>query len=129
MWSLGCIFFELAHGHRLFETGNDLQHLAMMERALGTIPAQMASETRLPYFNQATRRLLWNAESSAGLYVRDHCQPLLSSIPEHVLAGTHIELSQWIHFMDLLRKMLTFEPDKRLTLVDAMQHTFFTSPL
>ena len=43
LWSVGCILAELATGDALFQTHENLEHLAMMERALGPIPAAMAA--------------------------------------------------------------------------------------
>ncbi|KPI86057.1 protein kinase-like protein [Leptomonas seymouri] len=38
MWSVGCILYEVAVGHRLFEVRDDLTHLHMMERRIGKLP-------------------------------------------------------------------------------------------
>lgn len=38
VWSIGCIIFELYLGITLFQTHDNREHLAMMERILGTIP-------------------------------------------------------------------------------------------
>jgi len=42
MWSTGCILAELYIGHVLFPTHDEAEHLALMERLLGTIPPVMA---------------------------------------------------------------------------------------
>lgn len=41
VWSLGCIVAEMALGDALFLTHENLEHLAMMARMLGPIPASM----------------------------------------------------------------------------------------
>lgn len=38
VWSIGCILFELYLGVTLFQTHDNREHLAMMERILGPIP-------------------------------------------------------------------------------------------
>jgi len=38
VWSIGCIIFELYLGITLFQTHDNREHLAMMERILGSIP-------------------------------------------------------------------------------------------
>ena len=44
LWSLGCILLELATGDALFQTHENLEHLAMMEAALGrALPSGLAS--------------------------------------------------------------------------------------
>lgn len=42
VWSIGCIMFELYLGITLFQTHDNREHLAMMERILGVIPTKMA---------------------------------------------------------------------------------------
>merc|ERR1719498_2163204 len=42
-WSIGCILMELYTGNQLFETHEELEHLALMERIIGPIPAEMLS--------------------------------------------------------------------------------------
>ncbi|KAE8687963.1 Serine/threonine-protein kinase AFC2 [Hibiscus syriacus] len=41
MWSVGCILVELCSGEALFQTHENLEHLAMMERVLGPLPQHM----------------------------------------------------------------------------------------
>ena len=38
VWSIGCILFELYLGFTLFQTHDNREHLAMMERILGPVP-------------------------------------------------------------------------------------------
>lgn len=38
VWSIGCILFELYLGITLFQTHDNREHLAMMQRILGEIP-------------------------------------------------------------------------------------------
>ncbi|KAL8111565.1 hypothetical protein AgCh_019323 [Apium graveolens] len=41
VWSVGCILVELCSGDALFQTHENLEHLAMMERVLGPLPQHM----------------------------------------------------------------------------------------
>ncbi|XP_016440940.1 serine/threonine-protein kinase AFC2 isoform X3 [Nicotiana tabacum] len=41
IWSVGCILVELCSGEALFQTHENLEHLAMMERVLGPLPQHM----------------------------------------------------------------------------------------
>ncbi|RXH72173.1 hypothetical protein DVH24_033711 [Malus domestica] len=41
IWSVGCILIELCSGEALFQTHENLEHLAMMERVLGPMPQHM----------------------------------------------------------------------------------------
>jgi len=54
LWSVGCILLELYTGAALFQTHDNLEHLAMMTAALGGIPQSMARRAERasshPYF-------------------------------------------------------------------------------
>ncbi|KAI3863217.1 hypothetical protein MKX03_002322, partial [Papaver bracteatum] len=41
LWSIGCILVELCLGNALFQTHENFEHLAMMERELGPLPEHM----------------------------------------------------------------------------------------
>jgi CDC-like kinase len=116
VWSIGCIMFELYLGITLFQTHDNREHLAMMERILGTVPYRMARKSKTKYFYHG--KLDWDEKSSAGRYVRDHCKPLhryvLSEIPDH------------LQLFDLIRRMLDYDPSTRITLDKALCHPFFT---
>uniref|UniRef100_A0A8C8ESR5 dual-specificity kinase n=1 Tax=Oncorhynchus tshawytscha TaxID=74940 RepID=A0A8C8ESR5_ONCTS len=116
VWSIGCILFEYYEGFTLYQTHDNQEHLAMMERVQGPLPSTMICKTRKQkYFH--CRRLDWNDNSKAGRFVKDHIKPLwryrLSEAKEH-----H-------QFFDLLEKMLEYEPSKRLSLSSALLHPFF----
>ncbi|XP_064090537.1 dual specificity protein kinase CLK2-like isoform X1 [Macrobrachium nipponense] len=115
VWSIGCIMFELYLGITLFQTHDNREHLAMMERILGPIPYRMGRKTRTKYFYHG--KLDWDEKSSDGRYVRENCKPLrsyqTSSDEDHRL------------LFDLITKMLEYEPDQRITLGEALRHPFF----
>ncbi|XP_043243861.1 dual specificity protein kinase CLK2-like [Amphibalanus amphitrite] len=115
VWSIGCILFELYLGLTLFQTHDNREHLAMMERILGPIPYRMSQRSKTKYFYRG--RLDWDEKSSAARYVRENCKPLRrymqSSDPEHV------------QLFDLIQRMLEYEPSQRITLRDAIRHPFF----
>ncbi|CAI9289062.1 unnamed protein product [Lactuca saligna] len=46
MWSIGCILVELFTGEALFQTHENLEHLAMMERVLGPLPEHMVQRAK-----------------------------------------------------------------------------------
>ena len=46
VWSIGCIMFELYTGQTLFQTHDNREHLAMMERILENIPYRMGRKTK-----------------------------------------------------------------------------------
>ncbi|XP_049870623.1 uncharacterized protein LOC126370036 isoform X3 [Pectinophora gossypiella] len=116
VWSIGCIIFELHLGITLFQTHDNREHLAMMERILGPIPYRMARKTRTKYFYHG--KLDWDEKSSAGRYVRENCKPLLRYQQSN--SEEHRQL------FDLVARMLDYEPAQRITLRDALKHPFFS---
>jgi dual-specificity kinase len=58
LWSVGCILVELCSGEALFQTHENLEHLAMMERVLGPLPKHMivrADRRAEKYFKRGVR--------------------------------------------------------------------------
>merc|ERR1719499_1237192 len=41
LWSIGCILMELYTGEQLFETHEELEHMALIERVIGPMPRSM----------------------------------------------------------------------------------------
>ncbi|XP_076993945.1 dual specificity protein kinase CLK4 isoform X6 [Tamandua tetradactyla] len=116
VWSIGCILIEYYLGFTVFQTHDSKEHLAMMERILGPIPTHMIQKTRKrKYFHH--NQLDWDEHSSAGRYVRRRCKPL----KEFMLC--HDEEHEKL--FDLVRRMLEYDPTKRITLDEALQHPFF----
>ncbi|XP_026725988.1 cyclin-dependent kinase 11.1 isoform X3 [Trichoplusia ni] len=115
VWSIGCIMFELYLGITLFQTHDNREHLAMMERILGPIPYRMARKTKTKYFYHG--KLDWDEKSSAGRYVRENCKPLMRYLQ------TNSEESRQL--FDLIARMLEYEPAQRITLREALKHPFF----
>ncbi|CEG66931.1 Putative CMGC/CLK protein kinase [Rhizopus microsporus] len=60
MWSMGCILIEFFIGDALFQTHDNLEHLAMMESVLGPIPTHMvtrASKEAQKLFEKDSKKL------------------------------------------------------------------------
>ncbi|UYV81688.1 CLK2 [Cordylochernes scorpioides] len=116
VWSIGCILFELYLGITMFQTHDNKEHLAMMERILGPIPHRMSRRTKTKYFYHG--HLDWDPKSSAGRYVKENCKPLrkymLSEEDDH---------QQLFH---LIESMLQYEPGQRVSLGEALDHPFFS---
>ncbi|CAH0552554.1 unnamed protein product [Brassicogethes aeneus] len=119
VWSIGCILFELYLGITLFQTHDNREHLAMMQRILGEIPVRMARKTKTKYFYRG--KLEWDEKSSAGRYVRDNCKPLMSYLQRY---KQHDD-TEHNYLFDLIFKMLEYEPSERISLKEAMLHPFF----
>ncbi|CDH58622.1 cmgc clk protein kinase [Lichtheimia corymbifera JMRC:FSU:9682] len=120
VWSIGCILVEFFTGEALFQTHDNLEHLAMMEMVLGKIPARLvqnASPDASKYFRNG--RLNYPASDTtpqSQKYVKS-----LKSLKSTILPRTRTNLA----FLDLVQKMLTYDPNKRITAREALRHRFF----
>ncbi|XP_056152764.1 dual specificity protein kinase CLK4b isoform X2 [Lampris incognitus] len=117
VWSLGCILIEYYLGSTLFQTHDSKEHLAMMERVLGPIPTNLLQKTRKRRYVHHDK-LDWDMQSSAGRYVKKHCKPLKQYMVSQ--SEDHQQL------FDLIEKMMDYDPAKRLSLDQALQHPFFS---
>lgn len=115
VWSIGCILFELYLGITLFQTHDNREHLAMMERILGPLPYRMCRKSKTKYFYHG--RLDWDDKSSAARYVKENCKPLRRYMMSE--EEDHQQL------FDLISQMLQYEPSQRISLKEAMRHSFF----
>ncbi|XP_017463547.1 PREDICTED: dual specificity protein kinase CLK2-like, partial [Rhagoletis zephyria] len=117
VWSVGCILFELYQGMTLFQTHDNLEHLAMMERILGPMPYRMSRKSKTKYYYHG-KLMDWDERSSAGRYVRENCKPLhrYITVPEN---DDHRQL------FDLISRLLEYDPSSRMSLAEALDHPFF----
>ncbi|XP_010254141.1 PREDICTED: serine/threonine-protein kinase AFC3 isoform X2 [Nelumbo nucifera] len=124
LWSIGCILVELCSGEALFQTHENLEHLAMMERVLGPLPEHMirkANRGAEKYFRRA--RLNW----PEGAVSRESIRAVKKLDRLKNLVSQHVESSS-ASLTDLLHGLLKFEPSERLTAREALNHPFFRNP-
>jgi len=115
IWSIGCIAFELYLGFTLFQTHDNREHLAMMEKILGPLPQSMVRRTKTKYFQGG--RLVWDEHTSAGKYVRENCKTIKNY--QQSDGDDHENL------FDLIKNMLMYEPTERIGLDQVLRHPFF----
>jgi len=122
IWSVGCILVELCSGETLFQTHENLEHLAMMERVLGPLPHHMIKKSDrryVKYFRHGTR-LNWPEGASSRESIR-----AVRKLPKlRDLIMQHADHSAGL-FIDLLQGLLKFEPSERLEASEALRHPFF----
>ncbi|KFO13708.1 Dual specificity protein kinase CLK3, partial [Balearica regulorum gibbericeps] len=98
------------------QTHENREHLVMMEKILGPIPSHMIHKTRKQkYFHNGN--LVWDENTSDGRYVQENCKPLRTYMLHDSLE--HAQL------FDLMRRMLEFDPSRRITFSEALLHPFF----
>ncbi|KAL6649092.1 hypothetical protein ACP70R_013316 [Stipagrostis hirtigluma subsp. patula] len=101
VWSVGCIFAEMVNQKPLFPGDSEIDELFRIFRVLGTPNEQTwPGVSSLPDFKSAFPK--WQA------------QDLASVVPNLEPAG-----------LDLLSKMLRYEPSKRITARQALEHEYF----
>jgi len=117
VWSVGCIIFELATGVRMFDSHSSHEHLALMEIILGQIPAIIVNKSKLKYFSNG--KLEWDEESTRGRQVKRKIKPLLEYIPREKRGN-----EDWKELFEMISQMLRYEPIKRITLAECLEHPF-----
>uniref|UniRef100_A0A0D6R4S5 dual-specificity kinase n=1 Tax=Araucaria cunninghamii TaxID=56994 RepID=A0A0D6R4S5_ARACU len=123
IWSVGCILVELCSGEALFQTHENLEHLAMMERVLGPFPQHMikkADRKSEKYFRRGVR-LNW----PEGAASRESLRAVRKLMRLRNLVMQHVDHSAGA-LIDLLHGLLKFDPSERLTAREALNHPFFT---
>ncbi|XP_068651987.1 serine/threonine-protein kinase AFC3 isoform X2 [Aristolochia californica] len=125
IWSVGCILVELCTGEALFQTHANLEHLAMMERVLGPLPARMiqkVNHSAKKYFRRT--RLDWPERAVS----RHSIQAVKKLDQLKDIVFRHVDHSRSA-LTDLLYCLLKFEPSQRLTAHEALNHPFFRNPI
>lgn len=125
LWSIGCILVELVTGDALFQTHENLEHLAMMEVVLGAIPQYLAAQAdagAAGYFQN--NRLDWPSGASSKKSVKAVAK--LRRLRDYLRQHSDATLHEYIDLlMDLLKRLLEYDPSLRCTAVEALQHPFF----
>ncbi|XP_062219524.1 serine/threonine-protein kinase AFC2-like isoform X2 [Phragmites australis] len=120
IWSVGCILAELCTGEALFQTHENLEHLAMMERVFGPLPYHMlkrADRHSEKYIRKG--RLNW----PEGCTSRESMKAVMKLPRLHNLVMQNVDQSAG-DFIDLLQGLLKCDPASRLTAQEALRHPF-----
>ncbi|KAK8890541.1 hypothetical protein M9Y10_035318 [Tritrichomonas musculus] len=124
VWSLGCLFFEMITGKVLFHAGlNESNH--------HKIPHQL-NEAAFSEFAQLNAILEICGTPSNEIWTDIPNAYLVSAMPKHESILSELldsELPSPFHPMkDLLMLMLQLNPKKRITVFDALHHSFLAAP-
>ncbi|KAI7869018.1 kinase-like domain-containing protein [Spinellus fusiger] len=120
IWSIGCILVEFFTGDALFQTHENLEHLAMMEVVLGKLPLKIirsASREAHKFFNGG--RLKYpdtETTKQSRKYVR-----ALRPLKEIIVPSSNLTR----HFLDLVSRMLVYDASERISAREALRHPFF----
>jgi serine/threonine-protein kinase SRPK1 len=121
IWSTACMAFELATGDYLFEPhagenyDRDDDHLAHIIELLGTIPKEIALSGRL----------------SNALFTKKGELRNITGLKPWALVEVLTEKYEWsveqaAEFSSFLRPMLEYDPSKRATAAECLQHPWLT---
>ncbi|KAG5994938.1 hypothetical protein E4U54_002999 [Claviceps lovelessii] len=129
IWSIGCILVEFFTGDALFQTHDNLEHLAMMEAVVGS---RMDSHL-VQAVNKMSTRSGGNPASKYFKRLRlDYPTPETTrGSRRFVKAMKHLNdiipsNNQFFkHFLDLLKKIFVYDPSQRITAKQALNHPWF----
>lgn len=107
LWSVGCIFAEmLGRGHVLFPGQNCTHQFELITDVIGPPPASAIEKLR----NPQARRVLSQFQNN--------------HVPQRPLKLLFPQADPLA--LDLLSRMLAFDPDHRISAIDALKHPFFS---
>jgi dual-specificity kinase len=136
-YSLGCILVEFFTGLALYQTHDNLEHLAMMEMVMGRMPdrfAQAGARSKLEFFWEGHKldwpkaKATWQSKKDVKatwpLQVRHIPSPIYShsTTSQDVITPTDAINRE---FLVLVRKLLAFDLATRLTVREAL-HPYFS---
>ncbi|KAG8213080.1 kinase-like domain-containing protein [Butyriboletus roseoflavus] len=121
-YSLGCILVEFYTGVALYQTHDNLEHLAMMEAVMGKMPDRFAraGARSKPEFFKEGPRLDWPKPKASRQSKKD--VRATKSLVEVIPPSDQINK----HFLDLVRRLLAFDPAQRITVREALHHPYFS---
>ncbi|KAF8181537.1 kinase-like domain-containing protein [Pholiota molesta] len=119
-YSLGCILVEFFTGITLYQTHDDLEHLAMMERVMGKIPepfARASARSKPEFFKDS--KLDWPQPKTTRKSKKD----VRGTCPLQDIISPVDNINQ--ELLDVVQKLLAFDPAQRITVREVLQHPYF----
>ncbi|KAF3354268.1 hypothetical protein VdG1_07733 [Verticillium dahliae VDG1] len=132
IWSIGCILVEFFTGDALFQTHDNLEHLAMMEMVCGSridthlvqsvskMAQRSAGNPAAKYFKRSKLDYPTTDTTRASRRFVKAMKHLTEIIPSN---NTFFR-----NFLDLLRKIFIYDPAHRITAKEALNHPWFKEP-
>ncbi|KAK2762307.1 dual specificity protein kinase kns1 [Arachnomyces sp. PD_36] len=132
IWSIGCILVEFFTGDALFQTHDNLEHLAMMESVCGGKIDQrlikQVQQGRGNTVNQAAKYFTRNRLDYPNMETSKPSKKYVKAMKhlhDFILPTTSFNKQ----FLDLLRKIFVYDPKNRITAKQALKHPWFKETL
>eukprot|EP01065_Artemidia_motanka_P043396 TRINITY_DN6010_c1_g1_i2.p1 TRINITY_DN6010_c1_g1~~TRINITY_DN6010_c1_g1_i2.p1 ORF type:complete len:617 (+),score=75.73 TRINITY_DN6010_c1_g1_i2:107-1957(+) len=109
MWSVACILFEVLTGRHLFDAANDHQHLQVIQRTIGGVPSFLRDHAA------PQQQQMFGSDGSL--------RPSVGMGPPTPLQG---QLGDDVEFLDLMHRLLEYDPVMRLRADEMCHHPFCT---
>jgi len=120
-FSLGCILIECFTGKALFQTHDNLEHLAIMEILMGKMPDHFAraGARSKPEFFKEDGSLDWPKPGTPD----DDLERVKATLPLQEIISPKDEINE--QFLTLIQGLLNFDPVHRITAKEALKHPYF----
>ncbi|KAK3990996.1 putative Serine/threonine-protein kinase prp4 [Cladorrhinum sp. PSN332] len=133
MWSIGCTLYELYTGKILFTGDSNNQMLKNIMEIRGKFSPKLYRRGQLSHmhfdeqgnFISVERDKILGKTTVRTLPVVKPTRDLRTRLLAASSGMTDAETRELNHFIDLLERCLTLNPDKRLTPAEALRHPFF----
>jgi len=121
-YSLGCILVEFYTGIALFQTHDNLEHLAMMEMVMGKMPDKFAraGARSKPEFFKEGHKLDWPKPKASKQSKKDVRST--RALPDVIQPTDNTNRL----FLDLVQRLLAFDPATRITVKEALNHPYIS---
>jgi serine/threonine protein kinase len=112
IWAAGCVFFDIATGHRLFPpVRTDIEHIEQIFALCGTF-----SDTDAEYFRNACR----------AFEIVQPTRVLRSTLAARLARDIPAKFREEGDLADLIAHMLVLDPTARISVDSALEHPFFS---
>jgi serine/threonine-protein kinase PRP4 len=132
MWSVGCVVYELFTGQILFPGRTNNEMLKFMMDVKGAFPKKMVKKAEFGFKHFA--------DDTGEKFCFEEQDLLTKQMVSRTIEGVQVdakktlgrrcassssaERKQVAHLVDLLERVLTLDPDKRITPAEALNHPF-----
>jgi serine/threonine protein kinase len=117
VWSAGCILAELYTGSPLFLGKDKVDQLAAICEVRGNPPLHMMlTSPKCRYFFRSGKK---------GKLVLKNPRPTKTTLTNLLKAKENVSQNELCNFVDLVGRMLDFDPKTRITPYEALRHQFF----